>query len=139
MVSYLRKLIAKMIELSTKGKNQICLYKSNLKYNVFDDVGVQNTDSLPVIRATFCLIFGIFVGFQKSHRFISYFNLLHTAAWGPDGDCSFCCRLLLDLFILIAKFLSQLSTRIEEVQLGLVPFSLQLIYSIFSTVLTIVF
>lgn len=94
--------------------------------------------SLPVIRATFCLIFGIFVGFQKSHRFISYFNLLHTAAWGPDGDCSFCCRLLLDLFILIAKFSSQLSTRIEEVQLGLVPFSLQLIYSIFSTVLTIV-
>lgn len=107
-------------------------------YNVFDDVGVQNTDSLPVIRATFCLIFGIFVGFQK-YRFISYFNLLHTAVRGPDGDCSFCCRLLLDLFILIAKFLSQLSTRIEEVQLGLVPFSLQLIYSIFSTVLTIVF
>lgn len=122
-----------------KGKIRSVCIRSNLKYNVFDDVGVQNTDSLPVIRATFCLIFGIFVGFQKSHRFISYFNLLHTAAWGPDGDCSFCCRLLLDLFILIAKFLSQLSTRIEEVQLGLVPFSLQLIYSIFSTVLTIVF
>lgn len=122
-----------------KGKIRFVCIRSNLKYNVFDDVGVQNTDSLPVIRATFCLIFGIFVGFQKSHRFISYFNLLHTAAWGPDGDCSFCCRLLLDLFILIAKFLSQLSTRIEEVQLGLVPFSLQLIYSIFSTVLTIVF
>lgn len=139
MVSYLGKLIAKMIELSTEGKIRFVCIRSNLKYNVFDDVGVQNTDSLPVIRATFCLIFGIFVGFQKSHRFISYFNLLHTAAWGPDGDCSFCCRLLLDLFILIAKFLSQLSTRIEEVQLGLVPFSLQLIYSIFSTVLTIVF
>lgn len=122
-----------------KGKIRSVCIRSNLKYNVFDDVGVQNTDSLPVIRATFCLIFGIFVGFQKSHRFISYFNLLHTAAWGPDGDCSFCCRLLLDLFILIAKFLSQLSTRIEEVQLGLEPFSLQLIYSIFSTVLTIVF
>lgn len=122
-----------------KGKIRVVCIRSNLKYNVFDDVGVQNTDSLPVIRATFCLIFGIFVGFQKSHRFISYFNLLHTAAWGPDGDCSFCCRLLLDLFILIAKFLSPLSTRIEEVQLGLVPFSLQLIYSIFSTVLTIVF
>lgn len=122
-----------------KGKIRFVCIRSNLKYNVFDDVGVQNTDSLPVIRATFCLIFGIFVGFQKSHRFISYFNLLHTAAWGPDGDCSFCCRLLLDLFILIAKFLSQLSTRIEEVQLGSVPFSLQLIYSIFSTVLTIVF
>lgn len=122
-----------------KGTIRFVCIRSNLKYNVFDDVGVQNTDSLPVIRATFCLIFGIFVGFQKSHRFISYFNLLHTAAWGPDGDCSFCCRLLLDLFILIAKFLSQLSTRIEEVQLGLVPFSLQLIYSIFSTVLTIVF
>lgn len=121
------------------GKIRFVCIRSNLKYNVFDDVGVQNTDSLPVIRATFCLIFGIFVGFQKSHRFISYFNLLHTAAWGPDGDCSFCCRLLLDLFILIAKFLSPLSTRIEEVQLGLVPFSLQLIYSIFSTVLTIVF
>lgn len=134
MVSYLGKLIAKMIELSTEGKIRFVCIRSNLKYNVFDDVGVQNTDSLPVIRATFCLIFGIFVGFQKSHRFISYFNLLHTAAWGPDGDCSFCCRLLLDLFILIAKFLSQLSTRIEEVQLGLVPFSLQLIYSIFSTV-----
>lgn len=131
-----------MIELSTEGKIRSVCIRSNLKYNmynVFDDVGVQNTDSLPVIRATFCLIFGIFVGFQKSHRFISYFNLLHTAAWGPDGDCSFCCRLSLDLFILIAKFLSQLSTRIEEVQLGLVPFSLQLIYSIFSTVLTIVF
>lgn len=122
-----------------KGKIRFVCIRSNLKYNVFDDVGVQNTDSLPVIRATFCLIFGIFVGFQKSHRFISYFNLLHTAAWGPDGDCSFCCRLLLDLFTLIAKFLSQLSTRIEEVQLELVPFSLQLIYSIFSTVLTIVF
>lgn len=122
-----------------KGKIRSVCIRSNLKYNVFDDVGVQNTDSLPVIRATFCLIFGMFVGFQKSHRFISYFNLLHTAAWGPDGDCSFCCRLLLDLFIFIAKFLSQLSTRIEEVQLGLVPFSLQLIYSIFSTVLTIVF
>lgn len=122
-----------------KGKIRVVCIRSNLKYNVFDDVGVQNTDSLPVIRATFCLIFGIFVGFQKSHRFISYFNLLHTAAWGPDGDCSFCCRLLLDLFILIAKFLSPLSTRIEEVQLGLVPFNLQLIYSIFSTVLTIVF
>lgn len=122
-----------------KGTIRFVCIRSNLKYNVFDDVGVQNTDSLPVIRATFCLIFGIFVGFQKSHRFISYFNLLHTAAWGPDGDCSFCCRLLLDLFILIAKFLSPLSTRIEEVQLGLVPFSLQLIYSIFSTVLTIVF
>lgn len=122
-----------------KGKIRFVCIRSNLKYNVFDDVGVQKTDSLPVIRATFCLIFGIFVGFQKSHRFISYFNLLHTAAWGPDGDCSFCCRLLLDLFILIEIFLSQLSTRIEEVQLGLVPFSLQLIYSIFSTVLTIVF
>lgn len=122
-----------------KGTIRFVCIRSNLKYNVFDDVGVQNTDSLPVIRATFCLIFGIFVGFQKSHRFISYFNLLHTAAWGPDGDCSFCCRLLLDLFILIAKFLSQLSTRIEEVQLELVPFSLQLIYSIFSTLLTIVF
>lgn len=132
----------KWLNCQQKGKIRSVCIRSNLKYNmynVFDDVGVQNTDSLPVIRATFCLIFGIFVGFQKSHRFISYFNLLHTAAWGPDGDCSFCCRLLLDLFILIAKFLSQLSTRIEEVQLGLVPFSLQLIYSIFSTVLTIVF
>lgn len=129
----------KWLNCQQNGKIRFVCIRSNLKYNVFDDVGVQNTDSLPVIRATFCLIFGIFVGFQKSHRFISYFNLLHTAAWGPDGDCSFCCRLLLDLFILIAKFLSQLSTRIEEVQLGLVPFSLQLIYSIFSTVLTIVF
>lgn len=132
----------KWLNCQQKGKIRVVCIRSNLKYNmynVFDDVGVQNTDSLPVIRATFCLIFGIFVGFQKSHRFISYFNLLHTAAWGPDGDCSFCCRLLLDLFILIAKFLSPLSTRIEEVQLGLVPFSLQLIYSIFSTVLTIVF
>lgn len=129
----------KWLNCQQKGKIRFVCIRSNLKYNVFDDVGVQNTDSLPVIRATFCLIFGIFVGFQKSHRFISYFNLLHTAAWGPDGDCSFCCRLLLDLFILIAKFLSPLSTRIEEVQLGLVPFSLQLIYSIFSTVLTIVF
>lgn len=132
----------KWLNCQQKGTIRSVCIRSNLKYNmynVFDDVGVQNTDSLPVIRATFCLIFGIFVGFQKSHRFISYFNLLHTAARGPDGDCSFCCRLLLDLFILIAKFLSQLSTRIEEVQLGLVPFSLQLIYSIFSTVLTIVF
>lgn len=129
----------KWLNCQQKGKIRFVCIRSNLKYNVFDDVGVQNTDSLPVIRATFCLIFGMFVGFQKSHRFISYFNLLHTAAWGPDGDCSFCWRLLLDLFILIAKFLSQLSTRIEEVQLGLVPFSLQLIYSIFSTVLTIVF
>lgn len=129
----------KWLNCQQKGKIRFVCIRSNLKYNVFDDVGVQNTDSLPVIRATFCLIFGMFVGFQKSHRFISYFNLLHTAAWGPDGDCSFCCRLLLDLFILIAKFLSPLSTRIEEVQLGLVPFSLQLIYSIFSTVLTIVF
>lgn len=132
----------KWLNCQQKGTIRSVFIRSNLKYNmynVFDDVGVQNTDSLPVIRATFCLIFGIFVGFQKSHRFISYFNLLHTAARGPDGDCSFCCRLLLDLFILIAKFLSQLSTRIEEVQLGLVPFSLQLIYSIFSTVLTIVF
>lgn len=77
--------LLKWLNCQQKGKIRFVCIRSNLKYNVFDDVGVQNTDSLPVIRATFCLIFGIFVGFQKSHRFISYFNLLHTAAWGPDG------------------------------------------------------
>lgn len=31
MVSYLGKLIAKMIELSTEGKNKSCLYKIQLE------------------------------------------------------------------------------------------------------------
>lgn len=40
MVLYLGKLIVKMIELLIEGKIRFVCIRFNLKYNVFDDVGV---------------------------------------------------------------------------------------------------
>lgn len=89
--------------------------------------------SLPVIRATFCLIFGIFVGFQKSHRFISYFNFSHGCQ-GSGWGLQFLLQIVVRFIHSYCKiFISTFNTdRRGTVAVGTIQFAINIFYFLYS-------